>query len=134
MIERDLSRFQNAFTEYTELRQQVNQSRLITMVNGHFVRNDRIAKQGVSARVYMKGSWGFASAPGLSDRDLLGSGSTALLLKQSAEQIEPRRLRGKIRADAQGNRPGRDEPGTMGYGPDRRPLRHGLDGPRLDAH
>ncbi|MBN2385233.1 TldD/PmbA family protein [bacterium] len=69
MIDPDLSHFKDVFTEYTELRQQVNQSRLITLVNGNLTRNNQIVKQGVSARVYRKGSWGFASAPGLSDRD-----------------------------------------------------------------
>jgi TldD protein len=59
----DLSAHKNEFSEYTELRVQENRSTRIVLVNGDTTANEKITISGVSARVYSKGSWGFASNP-----------------------------------------------------------------------
>jgi TldD protein len=65
MIERDLKAYSGFFTAYTELRIQENRHIRIALVKGNLVGNARSSNSGVSARVYKKGSWGFASSPEL---------------------------------------------------------------------
>jgi TldD protein len=59
----DLLAYKNEFSEYTELRVQENRGTRIVLVNGDTTANERNTTSGVSARVYSKGSWGFASNP-----------------------------------------------------------------------
>ncbi len=63
MIDKDLSRYRDLFSEYTELRAQETRSHDIFFVNGNLMGNNRRAIGGISARVYRSGSWGFASTP-----------------------------------------------------------------------
>jgi len=77
MIPKDLSRYANLFTEYTELRVQENRSVSIALVNGDVMGNDRSATSGVSARTYRNGLWGFASDPIISDGTISGVISSA---------------------------------------------------------
>lgn len=57
----DLSTYKKYFKDYTELRVQENRMVYISCLNGSIIANGRNSKRGVSARVYKKGSWGFAS-------------------------------------------------------------------------
>ena len=66
MVERNLKSFSGLFSEYTELRMQENRVTRIALVKGNLVRNSRSVNSGVSARVYRRGSWGFASSPEMS--------------------------------------------------------------------
>lgn len=59
----DLGKFTPLFSGYTELRVQENRSISIGFLKGSNTRNVKSASSGVSARVYQKGSWGFASSP-----------------------------------------------------------------------
>ena len=68
----DLSFYAGKFSEYTELRIQENRSTRIVLVKGDVTTNERNATSGVSARVYSKGSWGFASNPEI-DKDTIPS-------------------------------------------------------------
>ncbi len=67
MIKVNLHKYANLFADYTELRIQENRNQLIAMVNGNIMRNSSSSESGISARVYKKGSWGFASNPTISD-------------------------------------------------------------------
>ena len=67
MINRDLNKYSNHFSEYTELRLQENRNNRISMVNGDIMGNSVSSSSGVSSRVYKEGNWGFASSPDLSD-------------------------------------------------------------------
>ncbi|MFC1850617.1 TldD/PmbA family protein [candidate division CSSED10-310 bacterium] len=66
MITRDLVPYARHFREYTELRVQENRTTRIFFINGKMVQNSRSALSGVSARVNISGSWGFASNPTMS--------------------------------------------------------------------
>ncbi len=59
----DLRQYQGLFKAYTELRAQENRSVSVAFVKGNNVQNSRTAGGGISARVYMNGSWGFSSTP-----------------------------------------------------------------------
>ncbi len=65
MNEKDLNKYFKYFDGYTELRQQVNISTNIVLLNGNLTTNDKATLAGVSARVYRNGYWGFASLPGM---------------------------------------------------------------------
>ena len=58
-----LEQFAGKFPEYMEIRAQENTSTGINMLNGNIVNNSRNAHNGVSARVFKNGVWGFASTP-----------------------------------------------------------------------
>ena len=64
MIRQDLQTYRSLFSQYTELRAQENRVMNIAYLNGNLVQNVKGATGGVSARTYVGGSWGFASAPG----------------------------------------------------------------------
>jgi TldD protein len=53
-----------AGSDYTELRLQQNQAGGVLVVNGHVVDNTSSSRGGVSARVWHRGAWGFASDAG----------------------------------------------------------------------
>lgn len=63
MLGRDLEQYAGQFSEYTELRAQENRSVGITMVDGTIMANNQSSSSGISARVFRRGSWGFASNP-----------------------------------------------------------------------
>jgi len=64
MIERDLNRYADKLRGYTELRLQENRNLNINLLNGTLMANAKTSLLGTSVRVYDKGGWGFASAPG----------------------------------------------------------------------
>ena len=70
MITKDLSQYQDLFSEYTELRVQENRSLNILSVNGDILGNSKQTQNGVSARVYQNGSWGFASSSEFGQADI----------------------------------------------------------------
>jgi TldD protein len=51
-------------SDYTELRLQQNNTGAVVVVNGHVVDNGSSSRGGVSARVWHRGAWGFASDAG----------------------------------------------------------------------
>ncbi len=59
-----LQQYCRHFSGYTELRVQENRSRQVVMVNGDMMANTSSTRGGVSARVWRKGMWGFASDAG----------------------------------------------------------------------
>ncbi len=63
----DLHEFARLFTAYTELRAQENRTVSISSVRGNIAHNSRTDTGGISARVYLNGSWGFASSPDLTE-------------------------------------------------------------------
>ncbi|MBN2016729.1 MAG: TldD/PmbA family protein [Candidatus Cloacimonetes bacterium] len=67
MIEKNISKYNKLFSEYTELRVQENRNCSISVVNGDIMGNNKSSESGVSARVYKKGVWGFSSNPTISD-------------------------------------------------------------------
>ena len=67
MINKDLNKYSDYFSVYTELRMQENRNNRISMVNGDIMGNSVSSSSGVSSRVYKEGNWGFASNPELSD-------------------------------------------------------------------
>ena len=71
MINKDLNKYSDFFSAYTELRMQENKNNRISMVNGDVMGNSVSSSSGVSSRVYKEGNWGFASNPDLSDSCLL---------------------------------------------------------------
>jgi len=70
MVLKELKKYAEFFTEYTELRVQENRNFRISLVNGDIMGNNKTAISGVSARVYKDGSWGFASNPSISDEEI----------------------------------------------------------------
>jgi len=62
MLQDLLTTHKTAFKDYTELRAQVNTTRVIALVSGSMVSNTQVSEGGVSARVYHGGTFGFASA------------------------------------------------------------------------
>lgn len=62
----DLREYARLFTAYTELRWQASSSVQVTLVKGNPTANSRSSNGGISARVYVNGSWGFASSPDVS--------------------------------------------------------------------
>lgn len=70
MIPLDLSAHLSSVDEYTELRAQRTTSVSISLVKGNLVSNARSTASGVSARVYQRGAWGFASRSEVTDEAL----------------------------------------------------------------
>jgi len=61
VITKTLKKYLDELTQYTELRVQENQTINMGFLNGNMVTNSKSSNNGVSARVYKGGSWGFAS-------------------------------------------------------------------------
>ena len=61
MLQKKLHEFQSYFSAYTELRLQQTKVSFIELTNGAVTANSKITDSGVSARVFSKGHWGFAS-------------------------------------------------------------------------
>lgn len=57
----DLEPYSDLFSGYTELRVQQNARRSVSLLNGDVVANTTNTRGGVSARVWDRGMWGFAS-------------------------------------------------------------------------
>ena len=53
--------YQAQFNEYTEFRVQKNSTQQIRLLGGRLIQNDVSCSEGISARVYNKGVYGFAS-------------------------------------------------------------------------
>lgn len=66
----DIGRHVALFTEYTELRAQRNSSTRVSLLNGDAVGNATGSQEGVSARVFKDGVWGFASTPENDDESI----------------------------------------------------------------
>ena len=64
MLNDHVSRFAPSFSNdaHVELRAQLNRSRKAVLVSGNLTSNARSEVSGVSARVYQKGLYGFASS------------------------------------------------------------------------
>jgi TldD protein len=58
------------FKDYTELRAQVNTTRMVTFLAGNMVANSQNSIGGVSARVYKGGTYGFASGAEYSEESI----------------------------------------------------------------
>lgn len=68
MIQKDLKKYLNQISgQYTELRLQRNTSKKVGFIDGKLIANTSSSAQGVCARIYQKGSYGFASAPSMDD-------------------------------------------------------------------
>ncbi len=61
MIKRNLKQYLTELKPYSELRVQENVQLSMSFLNGNMVGNSKSSQNGVSARVYQNGSWGFAS-------------------------------------------------------------------------
>ena len=57
--------------QYAELRAQENQILNMSFMNGNMVANAKSSKNGISARVYKHGAWGFASNSLVSDESVV---------------------------------------------------------------
>jgi TldD protein len=65
-----LSPHKASFTDYTELRAQVNSTRYVAFLAGNMTENWQNSIGGVSARVYKGGTYGFASGAEYSDESI----------------------------------------------------------------
>lgn len=62
----NLTASQSDLNAYTELRAQENRSFVMSFLNGQMVANTSSSEQGISARAFNNGAWGFASHPQIS--------------------------------------------------------------------
>ena len=86
MLNKDLTKYRDYFSNYTELRLQENHSVDISLLNGNIVANQQDTQKGMSARVYHKGGWGFSSTPQLADgqvKDIVGKANEGALFLSS---------------------------------------------------
>lgn len=60
----------SSFKEHTELRAQVSTRRVVRLIGGNLVTNQRSEESGVSARVYKNGVYGFASGAEYSEENI----------------------------------------------------------------
>ncbi len=67
MLQDRITGMKARFSEYTELRAQVNAQQAVTLLKGSLVNNTSAKLGGISARVYKNGIFGFASAPEYDD-------------------------------------------------------------------
>lgn len=70
MLQDLITCYKSSFKNHTELRAQVNRRRAVTILGGNLVTNMRSEESGVSARVYKKGVYGFASGAEYSDENI----------------------------------------------------------------
>lgn len=94
MILKDLEKYKQHFTEYTELRVQENRNFRISLVNGDIMGNSKTAISGVSARVYKDGAWGFASHPSISDEEI---GKVIVTATENAKFLNSKENLGKAK-------------------------------------
>jgi TldD protein len=62
LLQNYLSEFKGSLKAYTELRAQVNSSQSVSLLKGNLTGNHSSTRQGVSARSFKNGVYGFASA------------------------------------------------------------------------
>jgi TldD protein len=67
---REIKSFQTLFSHYTELRVQENRVSSLSLLNGDMVNNSSSANKGISARVFDRGGWGFASQANIDDKTI----------------------------------------------------------------
>jgi TldD protein len=67
MLQDLLSAYKGSFSDYTELRAQVNKTKRVTLLKGNMTSNAQSSIGGVSARVYRGGTFGFASGAEYTD-------------------------------------------------------------------
>lgn len=67
----NLSQYQAQLGGYSELRAQENKSFRCSLLNGQMVSNASSSEQGISARAFANGAWGFASHPDISAASVL---------------------------------------------------------------
>ncbi|WP_163194634.1 TldD/PmbA family protein [Clostridium thermarum] len=70
MIIKSLKQYASYLSQYTELRVQENKSLSIAFLNGNLVANFKDIANGVSARTYKNGSWGFASSSDMGEESI----------------------------------------------------------------
>lgn len=86
---RDLGKFQEKFSEYTELRVQENLSTTILIVDGDIRVNSKTNCSGVSARCFIEGNWGFASSSNMDDMSIE---EVILRAKHNAEYLREKNV------------------------------------------
>ena len=67
---KNLNKFKDSFSDYTELRVQENRNNRVNLTNGDVTGNISTKTSGVSARVFKDGNWGFSSSPNLDDESI----------------------------------------------------------------
>ena len=86
----DLTPYKHLFRDYMELRAQENRRNVIALLNGDVLTNCVEINAGVSARIYARGKWGFASQSEMSaesvERVARQAGENADFLADSAAQ------------------------------------------------
>lgn len=90
MASRNLNKYLNELTQYTELRIQENRNLNMTFLNGNMVTNSKSSNNGVGARVYKNGAWGFASNAEIDDdsvREVLKAASNNATFLNSKKDI-----------------------------------------------
>jgi TldD protein len=84
-----IKKYSGKLADYTELRAQENRTLGIQFLNGQMVANSSSTESGISARNFIKGIWGFASHPQISEasaeRVLAESLRNAQFLSQKAK-------------------------------------------------
>ena len=70
MLQDLLGAYKTGFKNHTELRAQVNTSNRVTLLAGNMVSNTQSSVGGVSARVYLGGTYGFSSSAEYSDESI----------------------------------------------------------------
>ena len=67
MIPSEISKYRDLFTRHTELSFQENRNNTLILLNGNLTTNSKTTNNGISARNYNKGFWGFSSNSNISD-------------------------------------------------------------------
>lgn len=62
MLQNYISEFKGSLKAYTELRAQINSTQSVNLLKGNLIGNQSSTRQGVSARSFKNGVYGFASA------------------------------------------------------------------------
>ncbi|QVK17469.1 TldD/PmbA family protein [Mycoplasmatota bacterium] len=91
MITRSLKKYLDELTQYTELRVQENKTLNMGFLNGNMVSNTKTSNNGVGARVYKNGSWGFASNSEIDDasvKEVLKAASNNALFLNSRLSLD----------------------------------------------
>lgn len=85
----NLESYLSLLGNYTELRAQENSSFNITFLNGQMLGNSSSSEQGISARHFNMGSWGFSSHPQISkssiEKILQEASANAKFMSQNAK-------------------------------------------------
>lgn len=112
----DIGRHTALLGGYAELRVQRNESSRISLLNGDVVGNSAGTQEGVSARAFKDGVWGFASSPELDDASIA---SAARRATENARFLAARESSKALTRGPLPSRPGHAERG-LGTGKPRR--------------